>query len=228
MGVRPRRTRLHPWASTLVGAGALGLALSACGSGYQYLSHRDGNGATAFFKLPSGWTLFDQSQVLQAANGPLSRQQISQLEGGAWSTSFNGASHASVSQAGDIGGPAPSGVTAVRQLSPTERDQFSLGSLRSAILGDDPLSPSSGAKKFQVLSYNEFTKPGGLRGSKMVVNVDVGGGTLASLDQVAMVDSGTKYLYLIALGCRVSCYSANHGVIDQVVQSWTVKENPAS
>jgi hypothetical protein len=206
----------------------VGLGLSACGSGYQYLSHRDDSGATAFFKLPSSWSLFDQAQVLQAANGPLTRQQISQISGGSWSTSFNAAPHATVNQAGDIGGPTPSGLTAVRQLSPSERDGFSLASLRSVILGDDPLGASSGAKKYQVVRYDEFTRAGGIRGSRMVVNVDLGGGTLATLDQVAMVDTGTNHLYLIGLGCRVSCYAANHGVIDQVAKSWTVKENPAS
>ena len=228
MGARPSWMRPGRWAPALVAIAALSTVVAACGSGYQYLSHRDSSGATAFFKVPSGWSLFDQGQVLQSANGPLSRQQISQIAGSSWSTSFNASSHATVSEAGDIGGPAPSGLTAVRQLSPSERDGFSLASLRSIILGDDPVAPSSGAKKYQVLSYDEFTKPGGLRGSKMEVNVDLGGGTLATLNQVAMVDSGTKYLYLIGLGCRVSCYSANHGVIQQVVQSWTVKENPGS
>jgi hypothetical protein len=211
----------------VVGVAAVSLALAGCGSGYQYFSHRDDSGATAYFKVPSGWTTFDQGQVLQASNGPLTRDQISQLENGQWLTSFYGASHAAITQASDISGPDPSGLTAVKLLSPSDRDMFSMASLRAAILGEDPFSATA-EKKYQVLSYDEFTKPGGLRGSKMVVNVDLGGGTYATVNQVAMVDSGTKYLYLIGVGCRVSCYSTNHGVIQQVVSSWTVKESPGS
>jgi hypothetical protein len=212
---------------TLLGGAAVSLALAGCGSGYQYFSHRDDSGATAYFKVPSSWTTFDQGQVLQASNGPLTRDQIKQLENGQWLTSFYGASNATVNRASDISGPDPSGLTAVRLLSVSDRDTFSMASLRAAILGEDPFSPTA-EKKYQVLSYDEFTKSGGLRGSKMVVNVDLGGGTIATVNQVAMVDSGTKYLYLIGVGCRVSCYSINHGVIQQVVSSWTVKESPGS
>ena len=116
--------RVGAWAPTLVGATALALVLSGCGPGYQYFSHRDDSGATAFFKVPSSWSTFDQGQILQAANGPLTRDQIKQLSGGTWTTSFYGASHANINQASDVGGATPSGLSAVRLLDPTERDSF--------------------------------------------------------------------------------------------------------
>lgn len=203
--------------------GTLALVLSGClSSGYAYFSHRNPDGLELYFKLPARWKTFDSTQVLEAANGRLSQSQIKQIEGTEWLVLFAASRRISARQVGLSGSTVPEGEAFTRELSPTERDTFSLASLRQAIIGTDPLSSS----QFNVLSYSEFTAPGGIRGSKLVVDVLGSHGLVTTLGQVVEVDPATDWLYGIAIGCRASCWNPNEGTISQVLDSWTVKELP--
>jgi hypothetical protein len=222
---RPRFTRRRRVLTRVALAlmGALVVPLSACGlSGYQYVTHLQSGGADLYFKIPSSWTMFDQRQLIEAANGPLSSSQIKDIEGGRWVVTFAGR-HVNVSASESISGHFPTGFVEERPLSLSEQDGFSLASLRTEILSSDPLNPPD-PDPYIVLSYNPFTRKGGLRGSSMVVDIKASDGTVATLNQVAMVDSKTNWVYLIAVGCLASCYGANRSVIGQIVNSWSVKE----
>jgi hypothetical protein len=192
---------------------------------YQYVSHRSGTGTATYFKVPSGWTLFDQRQLLEAANGPLTSQQVSDLTGQNWSETFSGSPHASASESNSIGGGFPTGYVEVRRLSAQEQDGFSLASLRTEVLPSDPLQASSSGSPFVVLQYSTLSRPGGLRGSSLVVDIKSSTGKVDTLDQVALVDGATQWVYLLAVGCSASCFGANRSVINQVVNSWTVREH---
>jgi hypothetical protein len=215
------RKRLTALALALLSA--LVVPLSACGlSGFQYVTHRQGSGADLYFKIPSSWTLYSQKQLIEAANGPLNSSQIKDIEGGRWAVTF--ASHnVRIDNSTSISGHYPTGFVEERPLSVSEQDGFSLASLRTEILSSDPLNPPD-PSPYTVLSYNPFTRKGGLRGSQLIVDIKASDGTVATLDQVAMLDSTTNWVYLIAVGCLASCYGANRGIITQVVKSWSVKE----
>lgn len=221
-----RRVPRVTWARTAVLAlVAAGIALAGCGnlSGYQYLSHRQSSGSDLYFKLPSSWTVFTQQQIIDSANGPLNKSQIQQIENGGYITTFVGASGAKISESTLINGDHPSGIVEAQPLSATDQDSMSFATMRTELLPSDPLNPPS-PDPYEVLSYSTFTRTGGFRGNQMVVDIKDSSGAVSTFTQVAMVDSQTEYLYLIAVSCKASCYAANEGLINQVIKSWSVTQ----
>lgn len=204
---------------------ALGALLTACSnlSGYQYLSHRQSSGSDLYFKLPTDWKVFNQAQVIESANGKLNKSQIKQIEGEGWLITFVGATKATVAESDLIDGSHPTGIVEAKPLSPTDQDSMSFATLRTEVLSSDPLNPPS-PDPYQVVSYSTFTRPGGLWGNKMEVDIRGKGGAIATFNQVAMVNQDAAWLYLIAVSCKASCYSANQGLIKQVLTSWNVRE----
>lgn len=208
--------------------GAIGLTaaglLAGCGiSGFSYVSHRDSTGAVSYFKVPSDWTLYQAKQILESTNGHLTPSQISQIEAGNWTELFAGGPHPSLSEARSIASTQPTGVVSVRQLSPGEADGYSWSSLRTEILSADPLNPPN-PDPYVVLSYNQFTRKGGLRGSHLVVDIKLNTGLVATLNQMALVNQSTQWVYILGISCTASCYGSHSGLINQVVNSWAVKE----
>ena len=208
--------------------GTIGLVaagpLAGCGiSGFNYVSHRDSTGAVSYFKVPSDWTLYGAKQILESTNGHLTSSQISQIEAGNWTELFAGGPHPSLSEARSIASAQPTGVVSVRQLGPGEADGYSWASLRTEILSADPLNPPN-PDPYVVLSYNQFTRKGGLRGSHLVVDVKLSTGVVATLDQVALVNQNTQWVYVLGISCTASCYGSHQGLIKTVVNSWAVKE----
>jgi hypothetical protein len=215
---RARRLPAPAFAVVLVA-----VALSGClNSGYTYFSHTNPDKTDLYFKIPSSWTTYTNSQLIQSVNGKLSNAQISQIAGAQWLVAFTGRHHATAKDAGIIGNYYPGGYTFAQQLSTNNRDSLSLSAMRAEILGVDPLTAGSSA--YNVLSYNEFTRPGGIRGSKMVVNIGTPGSVILTYGQVVEVDPQTNWIFAVGVGCRASCWGPNQGVINQVLSTWQVKE----
>lgn len=219
-GIRPRSAVVS---LALVGCA---IALSGClSSSFAYFSH-GAQGSELYFKLPARWKIFTAKQLIEAANGPLSQTQISQIEQGSWEMSFSGAPHPSPKQLLVENSSYPNGVVFARPLTEVDRDALSYGAMRAEILGQDPLTPSttSAASPFNVLSYTEFSRPGGYRGSRLVTDISVTGGVTETFAQIVATDPKTNLIYGIALSCRASCWGPNSGLINQVLNSWNVKE----
>ncbi len=215
---RTRASRLLAPVVTVVSA----VLLSGClSSGYSYISRRNPDGTQLYFKLPSSWKTFDSTQVIEAANGKLTYAQVKQIENGEWLMVFAASSKFKLKQAGVSGGTTPQGEAFARQLSPSERDTFALSSLRSAILGSDPLAATTGVS---ILNYTEFTAPGGVRASKLVVDLSASSGLVTTFGQVVAVDPQTNWEFGIGVSCRASCWGPNQGLLNQILKSWTVKE----
>jgi len=212
-------------AASVVG---LSVALSGClGSNFVYYSHRGSNGLELYFKVPAKWNTFSAKQLIEAANGPLSQSQINQITAGQWEMTFSAAPHPSDKQFIVEDSPYANGVVFAKQLSANDRDALSYASLRTLILTQDPLAPASTSATstlYNVLNYSEFTKPGGIRGSKLVTDINVSKGLVETFAQVVAVDPNTNYAYGVALACRASCWGENSGLIDQVLNSWNLKE----
>lgn len=206
-------------AVTLVGA----LALSACiGDGYAYFRHSAGSSLT-YFKLPASWRTFDQSQLLQAQG----QTQSSDPEP-SWAVAFNGAPHGTVSGIFSQHNAYPTGEVRVRELSPEEQDGYSISDLRQELLGVDPLNPgtttTTAAPTFNVVSYSVVQDPNGFHGIHMVVDVIEPGAPTYTLNQVSLLDADSEWVYVLGIGCNITCYAKNSGVIKAVVSSWNVKE----
>jgi hypothetical protein len=200
------------------------LALSGClSSGYTYLSHRNPDDTEVYFKLPTTWSTFDNAQLIDAVNGKLSSSQISQIAGAQWLVAFTAEPHAVAKSAGTIGNRYPGGYTFSEQLSETERDSLSFSTMRSVILGTDPLTATTGSP-YDVLSYTETVWPGGIRTNELEVDINQSDGPTLTFGQIVAVDPQTNWIMAIGIGCRASCWGPNQGLIKQVLKSWQVKE----
>jgi hypothetical protein len=197
------------------------LLLSGClGTGFTYVSHRNPDGTVLYFKVPDHWKIFNQDQIILSSNPALSRSQLSQIEGSRWLEAFTVSPHPSVKNALNLQGSYPTGFAEARQLNVTERQSYSLSSLRSEILGTDPLSTGSPDTP---LAYSEFTGANGMRGSRMTVLIPSTGGKFDTYEQIAEVDGGTNWIFIIAVGCTATCWRPNEGLLNQLLDSWAVK-----
>jgi hypothetical protein len=226
-GARAERVGGRVGAARRTATAAVGVAvasgmLSGClGSGFTFVNHRSPDGTNLYFKVPSDWTVFNNKQILEARNGRLGPAQVKELSQGQWIEELNASPTPRPSGSLPLGSRFPTGVVSANLLSPLDRDQLSFSSMRSAILGVDPLTATSG---FRVLSYTEFTRPGGVRGARLVTDIDPKG-RAKTFAQIVAVDGRTNWLFLIGVGCRVSCWASNSGTIRQVLDSWTLKES---
>lgn len=219
------RSRQHRLAPVLAVA-ACAIALSGCfSSGFVYISHRSPDATILGFKLPSNWKVYDTQQVLEALNGPISSAEAKNIANGEWIASFSASKHpiADYFKVAETS-TTPVGFVEARPLTASERDGFNFSSLRSEILGADPLSAAS-PDPYNVTSYSEFASSrNGLRGSKLTTNVKLATGATATFSQIVEVDSATNWVFAIALSCAAGCWGPNAGVIKQVLNSWAVKE----
>jgi len=205
---------------------AIATVFSGClQSSFSYFSHRTNSGIEMYFKIPTKWHTYSDKQIVEASNGPLRQSQLNQIAAGQWQMTFSAASHASIKQLINEGSSTPNGVVFTKQLAPNDRDVVSFASLRGLILGSDPLGSSTASVTpvFNVLSYSEFTKPGGIRGSKLVTNINSGNGVIETFAQVMALDPSTNYVYGMGVACKASCWGPNSGLINQVLNSWNIK-----
>lgn len=206
----------------LVALVAAALVFSGClGTGYTYVSHRSPDHTELFFKVPSRWKFFTDKQIILAENPHITDKQLSTLAAGRWLEAFTPNERAKPETLlGDYTSRYPSGMVYARELNVDERQSYSLSSLRTEILENDPLAADSPDK---ILGYSEFTGPAGLRGSRMLIDIPVSSGKYVTFDQVAEVDGGTNWVFVIAVGCTVSCWRQYGGVVKQVMDSWSVR-----
>jgi hypothetical protein len=231
MTARSRRVRAASgprWRRTGLVATALGglafFASSCLGSGYAYISHTNPDGTDVYFKVPSKWTTFDTDQIIVAENGPLGPSQKKQIANSEWLMGMTSEPGATAKDTLSLGNSYPSGIVEARLLPENQRDGLSFSTMRSEILGTDPLTATSG---YQVLTYDEFTYPGGVRGVKFTVNITSKNKPTRTWGQVTAVDPQTNWIMAIGIGCKAECWGANSGAIKQILDSWTVKEqNP--
>ena len=211
--MRVRATRLVAAATSAALAATL---LAACSSGYRYVKN---SSARTYFKVPSAWKLYNEDTIFRAQSKDVSPEQAAASKSSQWIVAFDGAARPSLAHVLNERSSAPMGFARVRTLSADERDTFSLASLRNEVNSLDDLSATGDVEP---LSSKEIAQSGGLHGTRLIDNVRQNG-VWVTFDQTALVDSGTRTLYLLVVGCEARCYLAHRKVIDQVVDSWTVK-----
>ncbi|MDA8196791.1 MAG: hypothetical protein M0019_06235 [Actinomycetota bacterium] len=211
----------------LLGSSAVALLASSCGlSHYNFFNFTNSSGADMYFKVPQSWSNFGPKDVYSTPQMTLSASQLASIETGNWATVFTAQRATSLSSLTGIFSNVPFGISQATKLSASQRDSFSLATIRKLLLPVDPLSSSNsvGGVTYASQSYNEFVTASGMRGSRMVVYVKQSGKPTAVLDQVAEVDANTNWVYLIGVGCDLKCFNSNKSTIQTIVNSWSVKE----
>jgi hypothetical protein len=201
----------------LVSISLVVLAASCSGSGYQYVKDST---STAFFKLPTDWALYDEDQILDSDLVSLSPQSQQSVAQAIWMVAFDANGNPSLAHVLSSGSEQPAGFAQVRPLGSEERDTFSLSTIRNALFDVDG---SSGTAGVELLSASDIVLAGGYRGVHVEFNVPQGGDYL-TVNQLGVVDPQTSTLYLFVIGCEAHCYLDHQDAIDQIANSWTVKE----
>lgn len=205
----------------VLGVGAL--FLGACGgSRYKYITSSEAN---TYLRVPSSWRVFDEEEVLRNDDS-VSPQQAQVQRARQWVVAFDGAPKPALDNI-DVPGPFPAGLVRVLALDEEAQDNVSLKLLRAQVFnGTDPIEAQlTGDPNVEVLASENVTRPGGLRGTHLVVNLrGATGQEYVTTNYLALVDNETRTLYLLFIGCRASCYERHKGQIEAIVDSWTVKE----
>lgn len=205
-------------ARAVVALTAAAVMVAACGgTNYRYVQSSANN---TYFKVPTSWKVYGKAQILGANDQPISREAEAGLR---FLTVFDG-------------DPAPSlkhdfrtarypfGLVRVRTLTPEERDQYSLASIRNEVFGLDDLRKTDPNAVEPLEQPKAITRPGGLHGTHLVYTVR-GDSSTFSVDQTGLVDTDTRQVYFIIVGCESHCFTEHRRVIDEVAKSWTIKEH---
>lgn len=193
--------------------------VAGCGeSKYQYVKNSE---QRTFVRVPQDWKLFDEDQVLQ--NSESSEEAKSSFKQTSWSVGFDASPKPSVSHLLSAS-KHPTGLVQVRELSPTERDTFSLSRLRSLLLAFDPLSEEATRTGDVEVVGARDVDPDGYQGTEFLLNLRTEEGGMIKWRQIALVDSKLSRAHVLAITCTIDCYDKNESVIEKVIDSWTVKE----
>jgi len=195
------------------------ICLAACaGTGYQYVKSSENH---TYFKVPDNWKLYDEDTVLNALKSTLSSDEISQARDNSWTTIFDASPDPSIQHVANSGSAYPVGRAIVQTLSPDSADSVSLQSLRNLFFDVDTALDNGTA---HVTSYDLVEFDGGFHGSHLVGRIDTKKGSV-SFNQVAVIDQASSKVYAISVSCSTGCYDKYESKIDNVVDSWTVKDN---
>lgn len=191
------------------------LAGSACsGSGFRYVKSTENH---TYFKVPEKWKVFDRDDLLKATNDARTASGIRFI------AFFDGDPSPSLDHEIDTAS-FPIGKAYVRELDLEERDAFSLASLRNEVIPiDDILDRKVGSIEL-VEPPRSVVKDNGLAGSRLVYTVHLTKGSSFTVHQTGLVDPATRVVYFFWVGCEQRCYSQHRSTIDQIAESWTIKE----
>jgi hypothetical protein len=176
-------------------------------------------GTRTFFKVPSGWRVYSQNQIL--AHVDATDPSVQPRKPLAFFVIFDAAPSPSLDH--DVTAAAyPFGMVRVRTLSTAEQDSFSLASVRNEVVNVDQLAQSD-SNAISPLRPAALITRGDLRGSHLEFTVHGPGASNFTVDQVGLVDPATHTLWFAIVGCATSCYRANAPAIRRVIDSWTVE-----
>jgi hypothetical protein len=226
--------RTSPTAAVL--ASACLVLLAACGApAHQYVRNTEQRTA---FKLPSGWTLYDERTLL-GDGAPTSAGTPDPRE---WLVGFDADPSPSIGHVvgadGTLATDFPMGIAGVFRLSSQQRDQINLGALRNVVIPVDTIAEEVGQEAVRLLAYDDRIVEEGYRGLHIEFQVlesavaQASGGapegsailsdTYVQVSQTAYFDENTERVYVLAVMCSTTCYQRHRGDIETAVDSWTV------
>jgi hypothetical protein len=224
--MRGRPATRRPVPVALGFATAIVLVLSACGGGgYHYVQSSVQN---AYLKVPSGWKLYGHQDLVKLRTD-LSQEQRAQVLDTSWQTAFDASADPSLthilSRSAD-----PAGLALIAPLSPKDSDGISDSALRNFFFDVDQADNDN---RLTTLDYQIVDLSGGFHGVHLVARMVLGKATSTNayegqaitFDQTVLVDQARQHVYAVAVACSAKCYEKNSSKIDNVVDSWTVKDS---
>jgi hypothetical protein len=197
------------------------IAAACTGSGYHYVKSSSDEGSGTYFKVPEGWRIYDENQFVKSRH--LSPTQAKEAKATGWAVAFDGSPRPTLKHFESVAPKEPFGIAEVRTLGRQERDEFSLMAMRNYFVPVDDLAQSG--LDITPLRLDEFTRDGGFHGQRFTFEFTIPtSNESVTVDQVAIVDAGTKEVHFLAITCSAQCYEREKDTINTVVDSWTVKE----
>lgn len=202
------------------------LLLAACsGSGTQYVSNNDDR---TYFKVPAGWKLFDERELIDR-NEDLSKEQREEILSTSWRTAFDANPSPKLNHLFSTNSSYPTGFALVDQLTPDASDAISDQTLRNAFL---PVDQASEANQLTVLAYENLNPGGGFHGIRFRARITsapdsevYAEGPAFTFEQISLVDQAREKSYSLIVLCSSKCFEKHTDRIEGVVDSWTVKES---
>ncbi len=126
---------------------------------------------------------------------------------------------------------APAVFIGVRDVPSSARGQVSLDLLRDLFRPVSPsareeaeANPASPFSAFALVNDEILTPGDGLRGVHVIYRYRIAGGPVQVFDQIAYVNDDSSKLYMFYLRCSTDCYEQRSREIQNVVSSFTVRE----
>jgi hypothetical protein len=206
-------------ATSLVAAGVvLALLLSSCSTSATYAGSASQD---VFFKLPRSWTVYNQTTLQNMGLVNATQTSQAQAQGSSYQLSVTFASpnpHLGAHGGPDLSGSSPWAYNFVESLGGSDQESLSLGGLQDLVLPIDTLSQQGAAKQ---LAPTRQLVDGSLRGTRVAYEAKNQGGSVA-FEQVALMNSPTNKVWVLAVGCSPSCFQTHRSTIDNIVKTFTV------
>jgi hypothetical protein len=243
--MRTGRRTLSRWGTGVAFVAVACLVLAGCGkSKYHYVTsksptlsykipvgkrvlRREVEAADSYYKVPRSWKVFTKEQVLSATPGveKLTPTAIRDLVLQQHITGFDASVRQNPTNLFPPAATAPSGRVLVLALDDDQRDAVSLADMRNFPFTVEGEQAESNKATVEIIDRNdEVVLPGGFHGSQVVFNVKDEAGNAYTLNQTTLADSASRLLYAFVIGCEATCYVENIKTINEVVESWTIKE----
>jgi hypothetical protein len=210
--------RLRRSALVLISLVALGL-VGCSNSGFQYVKSEE---AGTIFKVPNDWSLFREDEALGLQSAGISPQVRAARSASEWAVAFDSSPKPSMQHVFDRAAPFPAGYAHARVLTDRERDSYSLKSMRNEVYPIDDLSTIENI--VEPVDSQEIVEDDGFRGLKQTYTLRTETGGFYTFQQITMVDPSTSIAYVFVIGCEANCYEQNQEVINEVMDSWQIKD----
>ena len=215
----PTRRRCRPFAIAAAVCIA-GAAFAACtGSGYSYVKS---SSTRTYFKLPDSWKVYSRQDLIDSAGADALPSGFK--DEFPFFVLFDGSRSPSIRHNDFMAATSPFGIARVRRLSADERDTFSQMSLRNEVVKIDELSQQADTSVEVIEPPKAIQLKNGVHGTKLVYTVRTSDGSSFSALQIGMTDASARRVWFLIIGCQVKCFSEHRRNIDDIAESWTIRE----
>jgi hypothetical protein len=215
-------SKAHRVAKGLVGGCAivLGVAVSGCAAPqYTYVVN---SSQGAYFKVPYGWHKISDGSLAAELKA------VSSGAGAGWMAAYEAGSKPTADDYLAFDTSQPFVFSETGKLSSTESSALSYDSLRDFYLPVTSTARTSAASEnfpltgFEQLRDQVLTPSQGVHGVRETFDY-TDSGVADTFDVIALTNADQTEVYLLALHCTTSCYSADRTEINDVMSSFTVR-----
>jgi hypothetical protein len=208
----------HWWAWPIAVVAVSAVVLSACGTGFSYVKS---SSTRTYFKVPERWKLYSRDDIINTQGASALPKTFKDQY--PFFVVFDGSPNPSIRH--DLAtATSPFGLARVRRLSVSEHDTFSLASLRNEVIKVDDLLQQPNVSVELVSQPKAIQLTHGVHGTRLIYTVRPTDSEAFTVEQIGMVDPSARQVWFLIIGCQVKCFSDHRRAIDNVADSWTIRE----